>query len=266
MLRFASLPILCLVALCGSANIVSAQYSAIAGPFNNAGSGYYERLGFGFGGNVGGVFFNNGGMNNALPPFGGHNPADDARFGFGVRGNGVNLNFGIAAGAGYDANMTSVTPSITLPNGGTGGITDVIQRPFVTSLVPYVGHFSPGVGYSMAPPRVVSPLAERLSRLESGERPAARPSEASAPARTSPASTAERGDLSLAEIRARQAAAGDREQDELAAFLEAGRLREEAGEYGQAIIDYGRAAARAKGAQQEQLRAKLRELRAKTKK
>src|SRR5688500_17002816 len=75
-----------------------AQYSAMSTPLQNVGSGYYERMGVGFGGNFGNnVFFNNGGAGNALPPFGGGNAGGGANFGFGIRGGGANLNFGFAA-------------------------------------------------------------------------------------------------------------------------------------------------------------------------
>jgi hypothetical protein len=254
--------------LCAAA--ASAQQATIGAPFHNLGANYYERIGLGFSGNIGNnVFFNNGGMNGALPPFGGHNPANDARLGFGIRGGGVNLNFGLAAGTGYDANMTSVTPSVTVMNGGTGSIFSGQQRPFVTGVVPVVGQFVPGMGYETPPPRVTSPLQERLSRLEA-EAGHAKPTPretttvSAAPRRQS--STAERGDLSLAEIRAAQANTVDTKQTELEALLESAKLREEAGEIGPALIDYGRAAARADGALKEELREKMWLLREKLKK
>ena len=48
----------------------SAQSATIGTPFSGAGANYYERIGVGFGGRVGNVFFNHGGM-GALPPLGG---------------------------------------------------------------------------------------------------------------------------------------------------------------------------------------------------
>jgi hypothetical protein len=253
------------------ASTALAQYSAIATPLHNVGATYRERIGVGFGGNIGNnVFFNNGGAGGALPPFGGGNAGGGANFGFGLRGSGVNLNFGINAESGYDANISSVTPSVTVGNGGTGAIFSGQQRPFVTGLVPMVGSFAPGMGYTMMEPRVISPLAERVERLNAagGYSASTRPvrqqaAPASAPRRN--ISTAERGDLSLAEIRAQQAGQIDTKQAELEALLEAARLREEAGEIGQALIDYGRAASRAEGVQREEIRAKMSALRAKRK-
>lgn len=243
-----------------------AQYSSIATPNHNVGSGYYDQLGIGFGGRIGNnVFFNNGAAGNALPPFGG-NGGGGANFGFGLRGGGANLNFGLNAASGYDSNITSVTPSVTVPSGGTGAIFDGQQRPFVTGLVPMVGHFAPGVGHTMVEPRVVSPLVERLSRLEAeGGNTANRSANGSPSPSASPRrniSTAERGALSLAEIRASQTSKVDVKAAEIEALLEAARLREEAGEIGQALIDYGRAASRAEGLQRDEIRAKMRSLRA----
>jgi hypothetical protein len=252
-----------------------AQYSSVTGPLNNVGSSYYEQIGLGFGGNIGNhAFFNNGGAGGAWPGFGGGAPGGGANFGWGIQGSGVNLNFGLHADSGSDRSISSVSPSVTIPNGGTGGFFSGSQRPFVTGLVPVVGSFSPGVGYTMAPPRTTSPLVERLVRLQDeiavaarNKRPGSATSEDDAPsAPLRPASSAEHGDLSLSAIRAQQANVVDAEAAELAGHLEAARLREEAGEYGQALIDYGRAAARAEGPLREELRIKMRELRAQMKK
>ncbi len=258
---------ICAASLLVFPSLASAQYSAISTPFQGAGDSYYERMGFGFGGNIGNnVFFNNGGGNPAVP-FGGGNPGGGANFGFGVRGNGFNMNFNGFADSGYSSNLSSTTPSVVVPNGGTGSIFSGQIRPFVTGLVPVVGAFSPGVGYTQLPPTYTSPLVERMVRMH--DQLATAPSrstssntsaESAPPART--VSTAERGDLSLSEIRAQAAAQADVESEEMAALLEAARLREAAGDYGQAIIDYGRAASRAKGALREELRIKMRELRA----
>jgi hypothetical protein len=264
-----------LTALVWFPTAAQAQYSAVTSPLNGASSSYFERIGFGFSGNIGNnVFFNNGGAGGALPPFGGHVPGGGANFGFGIRGNGFNLNFNGVAESGSDRAITSVSPSITLPNGGSGQMFSGSVRPFVTGLVPVVGSFGPGVGYTMAPPRTTSPLVERLVRMQDElalaasqprpTTPASDPATPSAPQHTT--SSAERGDLSLSAIRAQQAAAGDPAAEELAAAIAAGRLREEAGEYGQALIDYGRAASRADGELREELRIKMRELRAKLKK
>ncbi len=244
----------------------SAQSATIGTPFSGAGANYYERIGVGFGGRVGNVFFNHGGM-GALPPLGGHHPGNDARLGFGVGSGNVGFRFGNNAGSGSDQSFSSVAPSVTVANGATGTFFSGQQRPFVTGLVPFVGHFGPGVGQTMLPPHVVSPLADRLSRLPTEGGAIARGTTPMAAA-TSPTTTssAERGDLSLAEIRATQTNKADAQAAEVAALLEAARLHEEAGELGQALIDYGRAASRANGPLKEELRAKMSVLRAQMKK
>jgi hypothetical protein len=196
----------------------------------------------------------------SLPPVGGGDPAGDARFGFGVRGGNFGFNLVGAAGSGYSSSTNSVTPSITLPNGGTGSIFSGQQRPFVTGLVPVVGHFSPGVGFRYMPPVRTSPLIERIARMqdelaEVSAKSAARDAQPAAPASspTRAVSSAERGDLSLSAIRAQADAAAEEESAEVAALIEAGRLREEAGQPGQALIDYSRAAAIAQGEQKREL-------------
>jgi hypothetical protein len=250
----------------------AAQQTYVQAPFHSAGSSYFERLGFGFGGTIGNnAFFNFGGVNQALPPFGGHDPSADARFGFGVRGNGFNLNVQGAAASGYSSSYSSTTPSLMLTNGVPGSIFSGVQRPFVTGLVPYVGHFSPGIGYVQRPPVVTSPLAERVSRMQDelarvAASPApvrtattTKPVESPEPAQT--ASTAQRGALSLRAIRAANAAADQELSAEIEAHLEDARHHEAAGELGLAAIHYGRAAAKARGDQQRQLRQKAAELR-----
>lgn len=260
---FAASMLLVILAIGSSAR---AQSATISTPLSGAGANYYERIGVGFGGRVGNVFFNNGGM-GALPPFGGHHPGNDARLGFGVGNGDVGFQFGIDASSGSDQSFSSVAPSVTVADGATGTFFSGQQRPFVTGLVPFVGHFAPGVGHTMLPPRVVSPLAERLSRLpaEGSNHPARGSAPVATVAAPATTSSAERGDLSLAEIRATQTNKADAQAAELSALLEAARLREEAGELGQALIDYGRAASRADGPLKEELRAKMSALRAQMK-
>lgn len=229
-----------------------AQYSAVAGPFNGAGHGFQEQIGVGFGGNVGGgPFFNNGAAGGAH-----------------IGGQVGPLRWGLNAASGSDSSIGSVAPSVTVGNGGTGAIFSGSIRPFVTGLVPVVGDWNPEAAYPRLPAYRTSPLVERLVRMqdESAQsavrpRPAAAPTAAPAPPPPRIASTAERGDLSLAEIRALQAEEGDPVAEEIAAYLEAARLREEAGDIGQALIDYGRAASRARGPQRDQIRQKMQQLR-----
>jgi hypothetical protein len=57
--------------------------------------------------------------------------------------------------------MTSQSPSVTLSNGVPGGFFDTSQTPFVVSQTPVVSS------------RPISPIRERLGRLQAGEAPAA---------------------------------------------------------------------------------------------
>lgn len=138
------------------------QYSAISAPFGTAGSTFSENIGVGWGVSGPNFFFNNGG-GGALPPFGGHNPGADGALGFGLRGNGYNFNFNLTAGQGSSTTIGSQTPTIVVPNGVPGSLFSGQQRPFVTSIIPIVGA---GPAVEAPPPSVISPLAERLSRLQ----------------------------------------------------------------------------------------------------
>jgi hypothetical protein len=87
---------------------------------------------------------------------------------------------------------------VTMPNGGFATFNDQTLRPFVTGFVPVVGG---------APQAFSTVLEERLHRLQVEE--ATPPSEAPvAPGVPAPAaaSSAERGDVGVAEIKARKAA------------------------------------------------------------
>ena len=117
-----------LLTILASNSSACAQSATVSTPFSGAGANYYERIGVGFGGRVGNVFFNNGGM-GALPPFGGHNPANDARLGFGVGSGNVGFRFGINASSGSDQSFSSVAPSVTVADGATGTFFSGQQRP-----------------------------------------------------------------------------------------------------------------------------------------
>ncbi len=67
--------------------------------------------------------------------------------------------------------MSSTASSITVPNGGTGFIGDVIQQPFVTGVVPVVGGFADSAAphFGMMGQAPIAPgstlFDERLARL-----------------------------------------------------------------------------------------------------
>jgi hypothetical protein len=254
----------------------SAQQVQLTNPYQQLRDSFYESFGLGWGASGRGFFFGTGPATSTPPPFGGYDPANDARFGFGGIGGGLSFGFGGLFGTGSTRTNVVESPTIVLPNGGYGGLFSGSQRPFVTGVVPVLGDgvfngATPGVG--SAGPSAVSPLQERLTRLQQGETPGARrapaPTDpeavtaarpASAPSGASGGSTAAHGDLSVAEIR-RQQAAGDTHRDaEVRERLEKARSYEEAGKPSIAKIYYQQAAARATGELKQQLLDKIKTL------
>ncbi len=271
------------------------QQVQVTTPFHSINESFYENFGVGLGGinrmgPRGGWFFSGMPATSTPPPFGGYDPGADARFGF--RAGPFDLN--LVAGQGSNRSMVMQSPTIVLPHGGTGHVFDGSHRPFVTGVVPVVGHpvlrpVLDETAYS------ASPLADRLQRLTAMESaagsrreaaprqppvPAPHRSEAPArgddpplvlhgrqPARESGAaaesravSTATRGDVSLREIRQQQAEEDAARRDEVLVLVERARGQEAAGKPGVAKIYYQQAAARAEGELRQQLLAKLNSL------
>lgn len=236
-------------------SVATAQYSYTQSPFNTASHSFYENIGVSWGLQGKGWFANFGGAGGGgVPaPFGGFDPNAQANLGVGFRGQGVSGHFALTAGQGSDRTMTSTTPSVTVPNGGMGFFSDVQQRPFVMGVIPIVGEG-------------VSPVRWRLERMaEQGDSPGVGGSDADRPQQSggggsSSSSTAERGDLSVSAIKARQAAEEEAKSAEVAELLQRAREYEAAGKTASAKIQYRRAALRATGTQQQEIAAKLREL------
>lgn len=240
---------------------VGAQQAVVSTPFHTVGESFYENINVGFGfvprGNLSAV---RSGSFGAPPPFGNFDPGSSAAVGF---RNGP-FNFNLQAGHGSNRTFSSVTPSVVVPNGGTGAIFSGSQRPFVTGVVPVVGN--QGRAY----------LFDLVDRIKAEGKQLGRSSAAPASARseehvaegevrsTRPVrsgSSAERGDLSLAEIRAQQAAQDRTANAEVAVWIARARGAEQAGRRGAARIYYQNAAKRAVGDLQRQLQAKVQSLR-----
>ena len=242
------------LACLGAADLSTAQYSFVETPFNSASHSFYENIGTAWGVQGRGWFFNfgGGGMGNPAP-FGGFDPNAQANFGTGFRGNGFSGNFRMTAGQGSDSTLTTSTPGVMVPNGGIGFFSDVQQRPFVLGIIPVVGE-------------PVSPLRWRLERMaEQGNSPIASgasdadPKESSGGGSSS-TSSASRGDLSVAAIKAEQAAEDAAKAAEVAELLAKARELEAAGKTASAKIHYRRAALRATGKVQQEIAAKIRVL------
>ena len=227
----------------------AAQQATIGVPFNTGGSSFFENIGVGWGLRGNGWFANFPGPGPA-PPFGGFDPNAGAHFG--IAGPNGFLNF--AAGQGANTTLTNQTPFVTVMNGATGFFSDTVQRPFVTGLIPVVGNMPTANLYGPPPPDGASVLGERLERLQAAGGPAAVNPPAPPPAPAPVAgSTADRGDLSVAEIKARQAAEKSAGQDELAALLAKAGEAEAAGKTSVAKLYLQMAARRATGEQKQSL-------------
>ncbi|HAY79946.1 MAG TPA: hypothetical protein DCY79_09095 [Planctomycetaceae bacterium] len=237
-----------------------AQQVVVSTPMHTVGDSFYENINVGFGfvprGNLAAIRPGNLG---APPPFGNFDPGSSPAIGF---RNGP-FNFNLQAGHGSNRTFSSVTPSVVIPNGGTGAIFSGSQRPFVTGVVPVVGNQGRAYlfdlvdrlkaeGKQLGQVSTASQTARQDSHAAEGEVRTTRPIHSG--------SSAERGDLSLAEIRAQQAAAANQVSAEVAVWVERARGAEQAGKRGAARIYYQNAAKRAQGALQRQLNAKVRSL------
>ncbi len=295
---------------CGQNAAIYAQQVQITSPFQTINDSFYENFGLGGinmgrSGRGGGWYFRTGPANSTPPPFGGYDPAADARFGMQF-GGPFGLGFNGLAGQGSNRSHTVTAPTIVIPNGGSGYLFSGSMVPFVTGVIPVVGNAPMGPMMPVVPqaqmpvmPQAqssVSPLAERLARLQqeqqAAEQAAADAAPAAglnpapavpardeaplvlrgggnpdAPANSRPAtsgsavsSSANHGDISVAEIRRQQAQQDAARQEEIQVRIEKARGCEEAGKPGLAKIYYQQAVSRAEGELKQQLLDKLRSL------
>jgi hypothetical protein len=195
-----------------------AQMVVVESPLQTGTGSFYERMGVGFSFNLpgsnrliglnpngsptadGSIPFRVGGF-GTVPAFGGYDPNADSTFGLGYRfgrGGAINLNF--AFGQGANQTYTSTNPSIVIMNGSTGFVSDTRLRPFVTSIIPVVGQG--GLPEAPAAARGGAPRPQAWPPAAENEAP-------------TPRSSAETGDLSVAEIRRARQQAQQSEVDEL---------------------------------------------------
>jgi hypothetical protein len=277
-----------------AASPAGAQQIQVSTPFHSVSDSFFERFGVGFGFSIpgggkvvglnplgqptpdGSIVFSQGGFGSAVPPFGGYDPGADARSGFARVGNNGNMFFNFAAGQGNTRSMISQTPTIVIPSGGSGTLIDATQQPFVTSIIPVVGGFS-GLTppYPLMRPPTISPLAQRIHEYQQTQAaraasmpvddlPAARPLElgddAAPPTAAVRRSSAEQGDIGVAEIRRQQAAEDESQLVEIRALIERARGVEAAGKPHVAKVYYQQAASRATGELKQDLLAKIQSL------
>jgi hypothetical protein len=267
--------------ICWQGQAAPAQQIQLTSPFQTINDSFYENFGFGGinagrSGPKGNWHFNTGPASSAPPPFGGYDPGADARFGMQF-GGPLGLGFNMLAGQGSTRSNTVTAPTIVIPNGGTGSLFSGSIRPFVTGVIPVVGNAPIGPMLPMAPQSSVSPLAARVAQLQQQqaatqaaadaglapapvEADAAIAADAARPATRAAPSTANHGDLSVAEIRRQQAAEDAALLEEIQVRIEKARGLEEAGKPALAKIYYQQAATRASGELKKQLQDKLRAL------
>lgn len=282
-----------LLIVLGLASTGWSQQVTVTAPFSNVQDNFFERNGVGFGFNLrgsnpngpgarvvgllpngqfvpnGDIQFRQGGFNAAAPAFGGanNNPGAGAQGGFAVGGRGGEAFFNFAAGQGRTTTNTMQAPFVTTMNGMPGQFSDQVQTPFVTGVTPVVGGFMPSTR--------ISPLLERVQRLQAGERgSSSRSTRARQPADSQDdgpptvrqqfaaagESTAGQPALSLAEIQRRKAEGQIPDGQEARELMERGRRAAEAGKPGVARIFYRQAVNAATGPLRDEAEQRFREL------
>jgi hypothetical protein len=264
----------CVAAISGLAielmttNRAVAQQVTVGTPMVGVSNGFHENIGVGFGFRLpGGVSFTNGGPNGL-------------NGGAGLRMGGPNGFLNIAADQGSSRSMSTVSPSVTVMNGGTGAIYDVTWRPFVIGFTPIVGGMA-DPAFSQFGPMPISAvpgptmLEERLARLQAegglhrlaiSPTPMAEVGDASpsdpltAKLATARESTAGQPTESIAAIRRRQAAEDAVNSREIAELLDRARRAEAANNAGLARIYYQQALRLSTSEQRDEIEAALRSL------
>ena len=139
------------------------QQVTVSSPRTAVSDSFFEHTGTSWGAQGKNWFFQfgpRGNPNGAAPQFGGFSPSSGANLGFGFNGGGVNGGFLGNFSQGSRRSFTSVTPSVTVPNGGTGMIMDTSVSPFVMGYVPIVGGYpilAPPLAQPMIPPAAYIP-------------------------------------------------------------------------------------------------------------
>ena len=234
-----------------------AQQTQVTLPSHRLNEGFFERIGVGWHFEStrpnSRMFFNYPGLNSAVPFFGGWDPATDARFGFAGRKGNTRFGFNMALQQGSSRTMIGSAPSVMVPNGGSGSISNTTLRPFVTGWIPVVGQqFRPPL---RLPPAWQSRTAElsrssarrKESRLSKEVDDAPLRISTRQPKTNSSITTATKGEQSVAEIRRNQLLQDQARLQEVEELVERARGAEQAGKLGVARIYYQQAANRSTG-------------------
>ena len=186
---------LSVIVLLGVSSPSWAQNVVVTSPTQTQSTGDFEFFGTGIQYDDGNVQFS--WQPSAVPPFGGYDPSNDARLN--IRAGPLSLS--LFGSQGSRQSMVTQTPSVTLTNGGTGYFIDTQLQPFVTSFVPVIGGRPVLQG-----PSIQQRFAETRALPPSADEPQPRRL-VSAPKRQ--VSSAQQGDISVAEIRRQKRAAAD---------------------------------------------------------
>lgn len=87
------------------------------------------------------IDFRQGSFGSAVPAFGGFDPATAANFGFAILSD-IEVYFLLQAAQGDTRSNVLQAPKVTLFNGQSAQVVDILQRPFVTGIIPVVGDFA----------------------------------------------------------------------------------------------------------------------------
>ena len=224
----------------------------------------------------GNLIFSQNSAGSAVPQFGGYDPNTAATFGYINSSDGTGYSLGLTLSSGSTRSLTSQAPNVTVFNGQTGTVNSNQIRPFVTGIIPVVGLGTPN-GYRPNSAWGVTPVSTRGNRFAEmlsasdawrsvtqaraanrGQAGHEQTTEQAPPPTTvsysNSNSTANYGDLSVAEIKAQRQAKLAAEKQELDSIIEKAKQLEADGEYGAARYEYNRAIKRASGDLRTQLK------------
>ena len=225
----------------------------------------------------GNLVFSQNSAGSAIPQFGGYDPNTSATFGYiNSTGNGSGYSLGFDLSSGSTRTLTSQAPNVTVFNGQSGTVNSNQLRPFVTGIIPVVGLGTPN-GYQPVRNWGVTPVYPRTNRFaemlnasdawrsvsqaraqnrKSIEHNTAdqKSSNVSTASYSNSNSSANYGDLSVAEIKRQRQAKIDAEKQELHSIIAKARSLEAEGKYGAARYQYNRAVRRASGDLKKQLK------------
>ena len=200
--------------------------------------------------------------------------------GFSLNGSLGGIPFGLSGGQSSARGITSQSPWLTISNGGSGAIIDVVQRPFVIGYVPVVGGFHatyPAMYTSPAQmPSLTYPLHQKIQqlasqtdsslltrdsqrRVDTGER-----QDRDQPSHVV-SSTATQPDIGVKAIRRRQAALAAANQAAIAEFVAKAEQAEQNGNFSKAIRWINEARRSSLGRRRRQFELQLREMRTRAK-